>query len=108
MSQESLCATFGAGLSSACVVDIGAERTSVACVDDGLLLGETRYVAPRSEARLWLTAEQTPTPLRAGRRDDILHRPPAPRVVPVPRARPESSPRLADDGRVDDADVYAS
>ncbi|KAI5455293.1 actin-like protein arp8 [Naganishia albida] len=42
--QESLCATFGAGLSSACVVDIGAERTSVACVDDGLLLGETRHI----------------------------------------------------------------
>jgi hypothetical protein len=40
--QESMCATFGAGLSSACVIDIGATKTTVACVDDGLLLNETR------------------------------------------------------------------
>lgn len=48
--QESSCATFGAGLSSACVVDIGAERTSIACVDEGLLLGETRCVTPHYTA----------------------------------------------------------
>lgn len=40
--QESLCVTFGAGLSSACVVDIGATKTSIACVEEGLVLAETR------------------------------------------------------------------
>ncbi|KAJ7091416.1 hypothetical protein B0H15DRAFT_836015 [Mycena belliarum] len=40
--QESLAATYGAGLSSACVVDIGAVKTSVACVDEGLIIPDTR------------------------------------------------------------------
>ncbi|KAK7025245.1 actin-related protein 8 [Favolaschia claudopus] len=40
--QESLAATFGAGLSNACVVDIGAVKTSVACVDEGLIIPDTR------------------------------------------------------------------
>uniref|UniRef100_A0A8C9SC32 Actin-related protein 8 n=1 Tax=Scleropages formosus TaxID=113540 RepID=A0A8C9SC32_SCLFO len=34
--QESVCATFGSGLSSACVVDVGDEKTSVCCVEDGV------------------------------------------------------------------------
>lgn len=42
--QQSPCATFGAGLTSACVVDIGAERTTVTCVDDGLMIAESRSV----------------------------------------------------------------
>ena len=42
--QESLAATYGAGISNACVVDLGAVKTSVACVDDGLVLNETRFV----------------------------------------------------------------
>ncbi|KIM44659.1 hypothetical protein M413DRAFT_358708 [Hebeloma cylindrosporum] len=40
--QESLAATYGAGISNACVVDIGAVKTSIACVDEGLVLPETR------------------------------------------------------------------
>ncbi|KAJ7281463.1 hypothetical protein C8J57DRAFT_1297692 [Mycena rebaudengoi] len=40
--QESLAATYGAGLSHACVVDIGAVKTSVACVDEGLIIPDTR------------------------------------------------------------------
>lgn len=40
--QESLAATYGAGISNACVVDIGAKVTSIACVDEGLVLSETR------------------------------------------------------------------
>ncbi|KAJ7066547.1 hypothetical protein C8F01DRAFT_1208684 [Mycena amicta] len=40
--QESLAATYGAGLSSACVVDIGAVKTSIACVDEGLIIADTR------------------------------------------------------------------
>lgn len=42
--QESLGATFGAGISNACVVDIGATQTSIACVDEGLVLPDTRWV----------------------------------------------------------------
>ncbi|KAL5512963.1 ARP8 [Sanghuangporus vaninii] len=42
--QESLAATYGAGISNACVIDIGAAKTSVSCVDDGLVLAETRMV----------------------------------------------------------------
>ncbi|KAG9313025.1 hypothetical protein JVU11DRAFT_6464 [Chiua virens] len=37
VQQESLAATYGAGISNACVVDIGAVQTSVACVDEGEL-----------------------------------------------------------------------
>ncbi|KAJ7782036.1 hypothetical protein DFH07DRAFT_792382 [Mycena maculata] len=40
--QESLAATYGAGLSNACVVDIGAVKTSVACIEEGLIIPETR------------------------------------------------------------------
>ncbi|KAF8966323.1 actin-related protein [Flammula alnicola] len=40
--QESLAATYGAGISNACVVDIGATKTSIACVDEGLVLADTR------------------------------------------------------------------
>lgn len=34
--QESVCAAFGSGLSSACVVDVGDQKTSVCCVEDGV------------------------------------------------------------------------
>jgi actin-related protein len=40
--QESLAATYGAGISSACVVDIGATTVSIACVDEGMIIPETR------------------------------------------------------------------
>ena len=40
--QESLAATFGAGYTQACVVDVGAQKTSVTCVEDGLCLEESR------------------------------------------------------------------
>ncbi|RUP51885.1 hypothetical protein BC936DRAFT_144904 [Jimgerdemannia flammicorona] len=39
---ESSCATFGAGISVACVVDIGAQKTSIACVEDGMCLPDSR------------------------------------------------------------------
>ncbi|KXN92421.1 Actin-related protein 8 [Leucoagaricus sp. SymC.cos] len=41
--QESLAATYGAGISNACVVDIGATTTSIACVDEGLVISDTSY-----------------------------------------------------------------
>ncbi|KAG8840886.1 actin-like protein arp8, partial [Serendipita sp. 411] len=40
--KESVCATYGAQLSNACVVDIGAAKTSICCVEDGLILPDTR------------------------------------------------------------------
>lgn len=40
--QESVCATFGAGISNACVVDIGAQSTTIACVEEGLCIGDSR------------------------------------------------------------------
>jgi actin-related protein 8 len=42
LQQESLSATFGAGYSSACVVDIGAHKTSICCVDEGMCIEESR------------------------------------------------------------------
>ncbi|WVQ71591.1 hypothetical protein IAR50_001131 [Cryptococcus sp. DSM 104548] len=42
VQQEAYCAIFGAGMSSACVVDIGAQQTSVTCVDEAVLQAETR------------------------------------------------------------------
>lgn len=40
--QESLSATYGAGLTSSLVVDIGATTTSIACVDEGLVIPDSR------------------------------------------------------------------
>ncbi|KIM58979.1 hypothetical protein SCLCIDRAFT_16606 [Scleroderma citrinum Foug A] len=42
VQQVSLAATYGAGISCACVVDIGAACTSVACVDEGLVIADSR------------------------------------------------------------------
>ncbi|XP_054162456.1 actin-related protein 8-like [Oppia nitens] len=33
--HEAVCATFGAGLSTACVVDVGHQKTSICCIEDG-------------------------------------------------------------------------
>ncbi|RJE23869.1 hypothetical protein PHISCL_03781 [Aspergillus sclerotialis] len=40
--QESLAATFGAGFTSACVVDIGAQKTSICCVEEGMCIDNSR------------------------------------------------------------------
>ncbi|KAF9438414.1 actin-like protein arp8 [Entomortierella beljakovae] len=44
VQQESVCAAFGAGVSAACVVDIGAEVTKIACVEDGICIPNSRAV----------------------------------------------------------------
>lgn len=41
--QESVCATFGSGLSSACVVDVGDQKTSLCCVEDGVSHRNSRW-----------------------------------------------------------------
>jgi actin-related protein 8 len=40
--QESLAASFGAGYSISCVVDVGAQKTSVCCVEDGMCVEDSR------------------------------------------------------------------
>ncbi|EDV27788.1 uncharacterized protein TRIADDRAFT_53825 [Trichoplax adhaerens] len=40
--QESVAASFGAGFPSACVVDIGDQKASICCIDDGISIPETR------------------------------------------------------------------
>jgi actin-related protein 8 len=40
--QESVCAAIGAGLSSACVVDIGHGKTAISCIDDGISISRSR------------------------------------------------------------------
>ncbi|KAF9240697.1 hypothetical protein BU15DRAFT_87583 [Melanogaster broomeanus] len=42
VQQESLAATYGAGISNACVVDIGAVKSSIACVDEGMVIADSR------------------------------------------------------------------
>ncbi|XP_055337394.1 actin-related protein 8-like [Paramacrobiotus metropolitanus] len=41
---ESVASAFGACLSSACVVDVGAECTLISCVDDGISIPDTRIL----------------------------------------------------------------
>lgn len=40
--QESLAATFGAGYTTACVVDVGAQKTSICCVEEGMCIENSR------------------------------------------------------------------
>ncbi|KAK9414109.1 hypothetical protein SUNI508_02208 [Seiridium unicorne] len=40
--QESIAGSFGAGYTQACVVDVGAQKTSIACVEDGLMIEDSR------------------------------------------------------------------
>jgi actin-related protein 8 len=40
--QESLASSFGAGYSISCVLDIGAEKTSICCVEDGMCVEDSR------------------------------------------------------------------
>lgn len=44
--QESVAATFGTGTSSACVVDVGAQKTSISCVDEGIIISDSRVYLP--------------------------------------------------------------
>lgn len=40
--QDHVAATFGAGLSCACVVDVGDQKTSISCVEDAISHRTTR------------------------------------------------------------------
>ncbi|XP_060598476.1 actin-related protein 8-like [Ruditapes philippinarum] len=40
--QESVCGAFGAGVPTGCIVDVGDQKTSVCCVEDGISQRKTR------------------------------------------------------------------
>ncbi|KAM5475563.1 Actin-like protein arp8 [Microsporum audouinii] len=40
--QESVAGTFGAGYTAACVVDVGAQKTSICCVEEGMCIENSR------------------------------------------------------------------
>lgn len=40
--QESIAATFGAGISVGCIVDVGAQKTSISCVEEGMVIPDSR------------------------------------------------------------------
>lgn len=40
--QESVAASYGAGYTSCCVVDVGAQKTSIGCVDEGMVIEGSR------------------------------------------------------------------
>jgi len=40
--QEGFAATCGAGFSQSCVVDVGAQKTAISCVEDGLVIEDSR------------------------------------------------------------------
>ncbi|KAK6929809.1 Actin family [Dillenia turbinata] len=68
--QEGLAAVFGNGLSTACVVNMGAQVTSVICIEDGVALPSTQMTLPYggediSRCLLWTQRHhQTWPPIR--------------------------------------------
>lgn len=40
--QEAVASTFGCGVSCACVVDVGAQKSTVSCVDEGMIITDSR------------------------------------------------------------------
>ena len=40
--QESLASSFGAGFTTCCIVDIGAQKTAISCVEDGMIIDSSR------------------------------------------------------------------
>ncbi|KAL5214805.1 hypothetical protein ABZP36_003957 [Zizania latifolia] len=65
--QEALAAAFGNGLSTACVVNIGAQVTQVVCVEDGVALPHTALALPYggddiSRCLLWVQRRQRTWP----------------------------------------------
>ena len=59
--QESVASAMGSGLTSACVVDIGHDKTSISCVEEGVCLRNTRYVYHHHLADCSLCRRLTPS-----------------------------------------------
>ncbi|XP_002529309.2 actin-related protein 9 [Ricinus communis] len=75
--QEGLAAVFGNGLSTACVINIGAQVTSVICIEDGVALPNTEKTLPfggedLSRCLLWTQRHHQTWPQI---RTDILTKP---------------------------------
>jgi len=77
--QESMSASFGAGFSTCCVVDVGAYKTSICCVDEGLVVENSRITmrygsADVTEAfiKMLLSSSFPYADLNLKRRFDIL------------------------------------
>mmetsp|Transcript_52413 Transcript_52413/g.131772 ORF Transcript_52413/g.131772 Transcript_52413/m.131772 type:complete len:556 (+) Transcript_52413:335-2002(+) len=66
LCQESIASTFANGLATACVVDVGLERSHVVCVEDGLLIPDSRveldYGSRAIDLALLSLLESNPTP----------------------------------------------
>lgn len=61
VAQESVCGTFGSGLLSACLIDVGSHKTSICCIEDGLSIPSTRVTLKyggNDISRLFLTLLQ--------------------------------------------------
>jgi len=43
MHKESILSCFGAGLNLACVIDIGSDKLSVCCIEEGQIIKNTHY-----------------------------------------------------------------
>lgn len=77
--QESLSASFGAGITTCCVVDIGAQKTSICCVDEGMCVESSRINLKQGGAdvtdafvKMLLMSHFPYTDLGLTRRHDIL------------------------------------
>ncbi|EUB58127.1 Actin-related protein 8 [Echinococcus granulosus] len=46
VQQASVCATYGVGLPTACVIDLGFQKTTISCVDEGISLPDVRVKLP--------------------------------------------------------------
>ncbi|XP_065846529.1 actin-related protein 8-like [Oscarella lobularis] len=44
IQQESACTAYGAGVPTACIVDVGDEKTSVCCIEDGIVNPASRFI----------------------------------------------------------------
>jgi actin-related protein 8 len=77
--QESVSASHGAGYSPCCIVDVGAHKTSICCVEDGMVVENSRVVlrygsADVTEAfiKMMLTSDFPYADLNLRRRYDFL------------------------------------
>ncbi|KAI6678056.1 hypothetical protein NL676_038852 [Syzygium grande] len=57
--QESLAAAFGNGLSTACIVNVGAQVTSVICNEDGVALPTSEKILPSDGVVLLTTSHSS-------------------------------------------------
>ena len=99
--QESYTSIFSAGISTSCVVDVGATRTSITCVDEGMVVQDSRYVQllVRSNRVVCPQADrQSRSELWWERRDDGSVSPARTCCIPLQGARPGETAGLDSDG----------